>query len=199
MRAPAPGITPGWTGRLARLLDETQASDRNGRPLDQDEAFQAAGSVIFEIRRTGRKVMVVGNGGSATLSSHLHTDLCHGLGVRALVFTEPAMLTAQANDHGYEHAFANQVDLWADPGDLLVAISSSGRSGNVLNACARARARRARLLTFSGFRPDNPLRALGDLNFHVASGEYGPVESAHAVLIHHLTDLLLDRLPEAAP
>jgi D-sedoheptulose 7-phosphate isomerase len=199
MPAPSPALAPGWAGHLVRLLGSAAATDRQGRSLDQDAAFGLARAAILDIRRAGRKVMVVGNGGSATLSSHLQTDLCSGLGVRALVFTEPAMLTAQANDHGYDQAFANQVDLWADPGDLLVAISSSGRSPNILHACARARARRTRILTFSGFRADNPLRALGDLNFHLASCEYGPVESGHGVLLHHLTDLVLEQVSGSAP
>jgi D-sedoheptulose 7-phosphate isomerase len=104
------------------------------------------------------------------------------------------LLTALANDNGYENAFQRLVDLWADPGDVLVAISSSGRSANILNACAAARVRGASLITFSGFGADNPLRTHGDLNFYVANASYGPVESAHAVLAHHLTDRVLARL-----
>lgn len=180
-----------WSRQLADLLDGTQSTDRAGIPVPQERAFHLALDLILTARAAQRKVMVVGNGGSAAIASHLQTDLAHGLGVRALVFTEPGTLTAQANDHGYAHAFANLTRLWAEPGDLMVAISSSGRSANILNACQAARERGAGLITFSGFAPDNPLRALGDLNFHVASPAYGAVESAHAVLIHHLTDLVL--------
>ncbi len=187
-----------WTDDLAHLLESAEATGSRGEPIAQAEAFRAAEALILEARRTGRKVMVLGNGGSAAIASHMQTDLAHSLKVRALVFTEPSILTAQANDHGYETAFANLVDLWAEPGDLLVAISSSGKSPNILNGCGAARARGARLLTFSGFRPDNPLRAQGDLNFHVASSGYGLVESAHAVLIHHLTDLALATLTSEA-
>jgi D-sedoheptulose 7-phosphate isomerase len=194
-----PPLPASWTDDLARLLDAAEATGPQGRPVAQDEAFSAAIALILEARRTGRKVMVLGNGGSAAIASHLQTDLAHSLKVRALVFTEPSTLTAQANDHGYEHAFANLVELWAEPGDLVVAISSSGRSPNILNACGIARGLGARLLTYSGFRADNPLRTLGDLNFHVASTRYGPVESAHAVLIHHLTDLVLATLSSEVP
>jgi len=193
-----PTSCPTWTDDLARLLETAAATDRQGAPLSQEEAFRLAQGLILEVRRTGRRVMILGNGGSAAISSHMQTDLAHSLKVRALVFTEPSMLTAQANDHGYEHVYANLVDLWAEPGDLLVAISSSGHSANILNACSLARAHGARLMTFSGFLADNPLRSLGDLNFHVASTSYGPVESAHAVLIHHLTDLVLATLSSEA-
>jgi len=187
-----------WTDDLANLLSTAAATGAQGEAVPQEEAFDLARALILEVRRAGRKVMVLGNGGSAAIASHMQTDLAHSLKVRALVFTEPSTLTAQANDHGYEHAFANLVDLWAEPGDLVVAISSSGRSANILNACALARDHGARLLTYSGFRPDNPLRTLGDLNFHVASASYGPVESAHGVLIHHLTDLVLATLSSEA-
>ncbi len=190
--------SPSWNETLARLLACTEATDLQGGLLGQDEAFTAAGSMIRQARNAGRKVMAVGNGGSAAIAAHLQTDLAHSIRMRALVFTEPSLLTAQANDHGYEDAFANQVDLWADPGDLVIAISSSGRSANILNACRRARARGAAVITYTGFHPDNPLRRLGELNFHVASGSYGPVESAHAVLIHHLTDMVLEAITAEA-
>jgi D-sedoheptulose 7-phosphate isomerase len=187
-----------WSRQLADLLDGTLASDATGA-LTQDQAFRAALERILAVRSAPRKVMVVGNGGSAAIASHLQTDLVHSLGVRALVFTEPSTLTAQANDHGYEHAYGNLARLWAEPGDLMVAISSSGRSTNILNACRTAREQGAGLITFSGFGPDNPLRTLGDLNFYVASSAYGAVESAHAVLIHHLTDQVLASITLEVP
>jgi len=197
---PEPRPVSAWSRRLADLLDSTQATDRAGAPLALDDAFRAAQRLILNVRSGARKAMVIGNGGSAAIASHLQTDLAHSLGVRALVFTEPSTLTAQTNDFGYEHAYRNLTLLWAEPGDLLAAISSSGRSPNILHACAAGRAKGTSLVTFSGFQPDNPLRALGDLNFHVASTEYGEVESAHAVLLHHLTDQVLASLRmEALP
>ena len=120
-----------WFRQLADLLDGTQTTDLEGAPLGQDRAFLAALELILAVRAARSKVMVVGNGGSAAIASHLQTDLAHSLGIRALVFTEPSTLTAQANDHGYEHAYRNLTRLWAEPGDLLVAISSSGRSANI--------------------------------------------------------------------
>lgn len=186
-----PRPIPTWSRQLADLLDASQVTDRSGAPIPQSDAFLTARDRLLSIRSKVNKVMVVGNGGSAAIASHMQTDLAHSLGIRALVFTEPSTLTAQANDHGYEVAYRNLAQLWTEPGDLLVAISSSGRSPNILNACEAARAKGASLITFSGFGSNNPLRALGDLNFYVSSSEYGAVESSHAVLIHHLTDLIL--------
>ena len=93
---------------------------------------------------------------------------------------------------GYENVFAFQVEQHAEPRDVLIAISSSGRSCNILSAVAAARLRAAKVVTLSGFGADNPLRALGDLNFFVPAGDYGYVELLHASLCHCVLDLLMD-------
>jgi D-sedoheptulose 7-phosphate isomerase len=179
-----------WIGQLASLLRTTAATDRRGGVLDLEAAFAAAGAILMEARRQGRKALVAGNGGSAAIAAHVQTDLAHSAGLRALVLHEPTLLTAQSNDHGYEQAFANLCGLWGDPGDVLIAVSSSGRSPNMLAAARRAREHGLAILTCTGFSPDNPLRRLGDVNFHVPCAAYGLVESAHAVLLHQLTDRL---------
>lgn len=191
---PAPSISSVWLQHLAEHPGEVVSTGPGGAELPFERAMEAAAGLLLEAKKQGRKVLVIGNGGSAAIASHMQTDLCHSLGIRGLVFNEPPLLTALANDNGYENAFQRLVDLWADPGDVLVAISSSGRSPNILNACAAARARGLGLITFSGFGSDNPLRGQGDLNFYVANATYGPVESAHAVLIHNLTDRVLATL-----
>ena len=191
---PAPSISSIWLAHLAGHPGEVEVTGPTGPALAFADAMETAAGRLLEARRQGRKVLVVGNGGSAAIASHMQTDLCHSLGIRGLVFNEPPLLTALANDYGYENAFQRMVDLWADAGDVLVAISSSGRSPNILNACAAGRTRGMAIFTYSGFGADNPLRGLGDLNFYVANASYGPVESAHAVLVHHLTDRVLARL-----
>jgi D-sedoheptulose 7-phosphate isomerase len=143
------------------------------------------------------KVMVVGNGGSAAMASHFAIDLNKRAGVRALALNDAAALTCLANDFGYEHAFAKQVEYLGAPGDMLVAVSSSGRSPSVLNAVVAARAvRGTSVVTFSGFEHDCPLRATGDVNFHVQSAEYGVVELAHMIFLHAIADAMVD---QAAP
>lgn len=191
---PAPSISSIWLEHLAKSPGEVVCTGPDESQLTFEQAVDSSVAHLLEARKQGRKVLVIGNGGSAAIASHMQTDLCHSLGIRGLVFNEPPLLTALANDNGYENAFQRLVDLWADTGDVLVAISSSGRSANILNACRAARGLGATILTFSGFGADNPLRSLGDLNFYVANASYGPVESAHAVLVHHLTDRVLVRL-----
>jgi D-sedoheptulose 7-phosphate isomerase len=173
---------------LAELTLGTRVTDRSGATISLDEGANRAVRLILATSANSRKVMAIGNGGSAAIASHMQNDVCKAVGVRSLVFTEQPLLTALANDDGYETVFERPVKLWAEPGDVLVAISSSGRSQNILRAVRAAIERRCEVVTFSGFDEDNPLRSMGAVNFHVASTVYGLVENAHGAISHFITD-----------
>jgi D-sedoheptulose 7-phosphate isomerase len=170
------------------LLLSTQVSDSQGATLSLDEGAKKAADLILAAKSASGKVMVIGNGGSAAIASHMQNDLCKAVGVQALVFNETPLLTALTNDHGYECAFERPIELWANAGDLLLAISSSGQSENILRAVRASVSRGCQVITLSGFRADNPLRGMGHLNFYVPSPVYGYVEVAHSALTHFLTD-----------
>ena len=174
--------------RVSRLMLDTQVTDRGGAPLALDEGAEAAVQMVLSLARSSRKAMLIGNGGSAAIVSHIQNDLCKAVGVQALVFTEQPLLMALANDDGYETVFEMPVRLWAQPGDLMIGVSSSGGSENILRAVRASQEKGCGVITLTGFSPDNPLRRLGDLNFYVESDVYGHVESAHAALTHFLTD-----------
>src|SRR6201982_1841570 len=127
----------------------------------------------------GNKLIFVGNGGSAAIASHMATDYSKNGNIRALALNDGSMLTCLGNDLGYDRVFAKQIELHARPDDLVIAISSSGRSANILNAVDAAAAAKCAVVTFSGFTPDNPLRRLGDLNFYIDADRYGFVEIGH--------------------
>jgi len=167
------------------------ATDFSGNSLPLQ---QAVDRVIDKVRAgvaAGGKIMFIGNGGSAGIASHLAIDYTKNGGLRATAFNDPAALTCLGNDFGFEHVFAKQIEAHARPDDLLVAISSSGRSADILNGVAAARGRKCAVVTMSGFKGDNPLRKLGDYNFFVGSGEYGFVEIAHLALCHAVLDLAM--------
>lgn len=135
------------------------------------------------------KVMIIGNGGSAAIASHLQNDLCKTGKIRAMVFTETPLLTALSNDISYNAAYSEQVGLWADKEDILIAISSSGNSQNIIDSVITARQNGCRpIITLSGFYPDNHLRGIGDYNIYIPSREYGYVELAHSVVTHYISD-----------
>lgn len=173
---------------LHSLFQGMEISVADGSLLPADDGARAAVSLIEETKLRNRKAMVVGNGGSAAIASHTQNDFCKAVGMRSLVFTEPPLLTALSNDESYQSAYEALVRLWAEEGDLLLAISSSGRSENILRAVKAARNAGCKVITMSGFTADNPLRRTGDVNFYIPSGDYGPVEIVHAALAQFLTD-----------
>lgn len=150
----------------------------------------ASTRLIEKIREANKNLYIIGNGGSAAIAGHVQNDLCKGARVRAMVFHETPLLTAFSNDISYEDAYSETLKLWAKPGDLLIAISSSGRSKNILNTVRVAKEMGGSVITLSGFSPDNPLRQLGDINIYVQSDEYGIVETAHATILHYITDVV---------
>ena len=182
-----------YFNRLVELLINTKVTDLHGNGLSLDEGMDRAVELINGARPTSAKVMVIGNGGSAAIASHLQNDLSKAVGVRSLVFNEPSLLTALSNDHGYSCIFERPIQMWAEKGDVLVAISSSGRSENIICGAQAAEEKGCHIITLSGFKPNNPLRKLGNLNFYIASESYGQVEVAHSTLTHLLSDMAMAR------
>jgi D-sedoheptulose 7-phosphate isomerase len=180
-----------YLGDLTRLFSAMEIRNAAGKNLSAEDGANAALDLIRSTKKNHCKVMVIGNGGSAAIASHTQNDLCKAVGLRSLVFTEQPLLTALANDDGYETAYDSMVKLWAETGDLLIAISSSGKSENILRSVRSARETGCKIITLSGFAADNPLRQMGDVNFYVPSPSYGPVEIVHAVLAQFLTDKLI--------
>lgn len=134
------------------------------------------------------KIMFFGNGGSAAISSHMATDYGKNGGFRTLCFSDAATLTCLSNDLGYAEVFAHQIDRHARKNDVVVAISSSGASPNILRAVDVAREKECTILTLSGFAADNPLRRMGDWNVYLPSHSYGFVEIGHLSVLHAILD-----------
>src|SRR5277367_3547284 len=119
--------------------------------------------------------MIIGNGGSAALASHQAIDIWKSTGIRALSFNDPAQLTCLSNDFGFEHVFSKAIEMFADAGDVLIAISSSGRSKNILNAVQTAKDKGLSIITYSGFSEQAPLRRAGQVNWFIDADQYGLV------------------------
>ena len=141
----------------------------------------------------GGKVILVGNGGSAAMASHVAVDLTKAAGIRAINFNEADLLTCLANDYGYEHWVAKALEFYSDAGDLVIVISSSGESKNLLNGISQAKAMKLRTITFSGFASDNPLRKCGDVNLWVDSKSYNIVEMTHHIWLVSIVDFIIER------
>jgi D-sedoheptulose 7-phosphate isomerase len=178
---------------LADLVRNVTVTGESGQVLTVDQGFGRVSQLAHAAHDAGNKVIFVGNGGSAGIASHLAIDFSKNGGMRSLTFNDAAALTCLGNDLGYENVFAAQMEFHARPGDLLIAISSSGMSPSILKAVATARAHDCGVATLSGFSETNALRVLGDVNFYVRSDSYGLVEVAHMTLCHAILDLDLGR------
>lgn len=162
------------------------------------EAIDRLVQTALETHKQNKKLIFIGNGGSAAIASHMAIDYWKNGGIRATAFNDPALLTCLGNDYGYERVFEKPIEMLSQPGDLLIAISSSGRSPNILNGVKMAREKNCAIITLSGFKPDNPLRKMGDLNFYVPSQAYGFVEMTHLAICHAALDLACERQQEMA-
>lgn len=184
-----------YLGTLAAVMQQTEVTLRDSEVVALDKGAAQAGALILAVRAAGGKILLVGNGGSAAIASHMQNDLCKAVGVRAMVLTETPLLTALANDISYLAAYEKLIELWAEKNDLLIAISSSGRSENILRSVKAMRDKGGHIITLSGFRPDNALRQRGEVNFYVPSEVYSYVELAHQIIAHFLTDSVRGDLP----
>lgn len=173
---------------VSGAIDDSEYSSLHGRITDS-EAFETFIGLLRKIESSQGIVYVIGNGGSAGIASHFSNDLMKALKIASQTLYDTNLLTCLANDFGYEHVFSYPLDRLLKPADLLVAISSSGKSPNILNAVHVARANQASVVTLSGFSYDNPLKKLGDLNFWVQRSHYGLVEIAHFFFLHTIIDL----------
>ena len=150
------------------------------------------GELIINQAEANKKLIFIGNGASASISSHMSTDYWKNGGIRAIAFNDSSLLTCISNDYGYKHVFEKPIEMFADTGDILIAISSSGKSENILNGVKAARVKNCHIITCSGFETNNPLRNLGDLNFFVPSKDYGPVEILHLSILHCIVDCIIE-------
>ena len=156
------------------------------------EKLAEVADLLKNVHSAGKKTLIFGNGGSAAMASHFSVDLTKNAGLRCFNFNEADLITCFANDYGFEHWVGKAVDFYGDEGDLLIVISSSGSSKNMLNGVKASRNGKFKaVVTFSGFEQDNPLHQLGDVNLWVDSKAYNFVENMHQVWLLAMVDLII--------
>ncbi len=159
-------------------------------PIGLADGLVKIQELLASIRDVPSKIMFVGNGGSAAIASHMAIDFAKAGRMPAQAFNDGAWLTCLGNDYSFAQIFAKSIELIGRPGDVVVAISSSGQSDDILQAVSAGRKKGCRIITLSGFEPDNPLRHMGDYNIYVAAPDYGTVEIAHYMILHYLLDVI---------
>jgi D-sedoheptulose 7-phosphate isomerase len=178
----------GRVDQFRQVITSTEITDIKGIRRDTEKSIADLVASLKELRSRGNHMYIVGNGGSAGVAAHSVTDFLNVAKLKAATLHDSSLLTCMSNDYGYESAFARILSTMASAGDLLVAISSSGQSANIRNAATEMRRLGGNVITLSGFKRDNPLRTLGDVNLWLDSNDYGMVEIGHQFFLHNLAD-----------
>ena len=146
--------------------------------------------ILKQIKKNKKKVILVGNGGSAAMASHVSVDLTKMCGIRTLNFNEADLLTCFSNDYGYENWVQKAISFNADKGDMLICISSSGNSKNIINGAKFAKKIGCKVITLTGFDKKNKVRKIGDINLWLDSKNYNIVEMTHHIWLLLMVDYL---------
>ena len=181
---------PANVKKLQSLIISAEFKDGQGNPIPYQNGFEDILNLLKEIRKKRACVFLVGNGGSAAIVSHVFNDFINIGKLRAFTLHESSLVTCMSNDYGYENVYSRPLDTLAHENDLLIAVSSSGKSKNICNAAASMKEIGGRVITLTGFSKDNPLRKMGSINFWLDSNDYGLVEVAHMFFLHCLSDSL---------
>lgn len=178
---------------LLDKLNETQFWKGTEQAEDYDAGIESLLEIFSQHKREGSQLYFIGNGGSSAIASHMTADFMKNGGMNTYSLYDSAVTTCMGNDYGYEYIFSKPMEFLVREGDLLVAISSSGNSRNIINAINVAKQKRATVITLTGFHPDNGAKQLGDFNVYVPSERYGIVESIHNLILQQIVDLIMER------
>ena len=146
--------------------------------------------IVLKVRQNKKKIIIVGNGGSAAIASHFSVDMTKNGNIRCINFNESDLLTCFSNDYGYENWVKEALKFYMDKDDLVILISSSGNSKNIINAAKYLKKTKNKLITFTGFKGKNKLMNYGDLNFVANSNSYNIIENTHQYWLLTLIDLV---------
>jgi D-sedoheptulose 7-phosphate isomerase len=173
-----------YSEEVGKALSGLETTDARGERISDEVAFLRWCSMTRDVHGNQRAVYFAGNGASASMSSHMAADSSKNGGLRAFAFNDAALLTAVSNDAAFEQSFAIPLERFGQAGDMLITISSSGNSPNVLAVIRKARDMEIGVVTLSGMEPDNRSRGAGDVNLYVPARTYGIVECCHQILLH---------------
>ena len=151
-------------------------------------------NILLDVKKNKSKVMIFGNGGSAAIASHVSVDLTKNAGIRCVNYNEADLITCFSNDYGFDRWIEKAIDFYSDDKDVLILISSSGKSKNMINACKAAKNKKiSTIITFTGHDKNNPLSKLGDINFWINSKAYNFVENTHQIWLLTICDLIIGK------
>ena len=150
--------------------------------------------IFITTKKNRKKILIFGNGGSAAIASHFSVDLTKNAKIRCTNYNEPDLITCFSNDFGYERWVEMAIKYYGNKGDVLIVISSSGKSKNMINASIAARKKKfSKIITLTGHLVNNPVKKLGDINLWVNSKAYNYIENIHQFWLLSLVDLVIGK------
>ena len=151
-------------------------------------------NLLKKQKRKNKKVILIGNGGSSSISSHVANDLSKLNKIIALDFSNVSMITCYINDYGNENWMKKALEINLMKDDLLIAISSSGKSKNIIKSCDYAKKNKINLVTLTGFYGKNKISKIGNLNIVVDSYSYNIIENIHQIILLMANDLVYGKM-----
>ena len=178
---------------LIQTLEQTRVYVKENKELGYESGMQILVECFTRHKEKDTQIFFIGNGGSSAIASHMTADFMKNGGMKTYSLYDNAVTTCMGNDYGYEHVFSRPLEFLGQKDDLLVAVSSSGISPNIVNAINMANAKKMETITFTGFKKDNKSRQLGTINVYVPSEKYGIVESIHNLMLQQVVDMITER------
>jgi D-sedoheptulose 7-phosphate isomerase len=183
-----------YINELIQKLESTEIWIGKDHKADSyNDGIETLKGVFTKHKENQTQLFFIGNGGSSAIASHMTADFMKNGGMNTYSLYDNAVTTCMGNDYGYEYIFSRPMEFLVHENDLVVAISSSGNSQNIVNAIEIAKSKNATVITFTGFKPDNQSKQLGDINVYVPSEKYGIVESVHNLILQQIVDMIMER------
>ena len=149
--------------------------------------------IINKTIKQNKGIFIIGNGGSASIASHVSVDFAKVARIRSSTFNNANLITCFANDYKYENWVTEAIKAYCDRKDLIILISSSGTSKNIVNAAKYCKKNKINLITLSGFNKNNPLSKLGSINFYINSTNYNFIEMSHHIILVSIVDIFTQK------
>lgn len=183
-----------YVEKVAYYLKKIEIYSESGIPCaDYEEGIEKILGLFLDVKKTEGQVFFIGNGGSAAIAGHMTADFMKNGGMKTYSLYDSSLTTCMGNDYGYEYIFSYPLQFLGNENDLLVAISSSGNSKNIINTVHVAKQKGLKIVTLTGFEKNNCISGLGIWNVYVPVSHYGMVESIHNLLLQQIVDTIAGR------
>ena len=181
-----------YLDKIKDLLDHIAVTEGNSEKWEYRDGVGRIVEILRKCKAQKGCLYICGNGGSAGIAQHMTADFLKNGGIRTYNMYGQSTITCISNDLTYEYVFCKQLEMLAECNDILIAISSSGESENIIKAIHEMRRVKGKVITFTGFREENRIRKMGDFNMYVPADHYGMVESIHNLVLQQMVDEIVE-------